>query len=87
MNKIICRLTPVTQTSITAIDGDGNQLENVLCTMEEFSKILFSLADKYDAKEEILFSGPISYTNGVLNILKKETPVNYNLDDYKIKLL
>ena len=28
MNKIICRLTPVTQPSITVTDEKGNQIEN-----------------------------------------------------------
>ena len=87
MNKIICRLTPVTQPSITVTDEKGNQIENSLCSAKDFSKCLFSHADKYNIKDEIYFSGPHSYTTGLIKVMEKENLTDYNFNDYTIHLI
>lgn len=87
MNKIICRLSPVTQSSITVVDEQGNQISNLVCGASDFSQMLYHLADKHNAKENIYFYGPQSYTAGLVKVMEKENLKDYNYNDYKITIM
>lgn len=84
--KVICNLSPVS-TSIMVVDAEGHQKESVVCTMDTFANKMFELANKYDAKQSIYFSGPIAFTNGVLNLISADDTCKFSLSEYKIHIL
>ncbi len=77
MKKIVCMLKPFSIQQQIYVYEDGNKIEAVECTIEDFTETIFTLNNNYEGLDEVDLVGPKQYAKGLQFMLEYEEKQKY----------
>lgn len=86
MKKIISALQPFAMTQEIIVYENGNKIDVISTTIENFSETILNTTNKYNITQ-LEFLGPVKYAQGIGKKIKEAEILKYNVNKLEIKYL